>query len=154
MGKRNFPYVALIPDVESPRTHFEVLGLGLEGKSLTLASKPQVLENWSVLGWRTALLFESLKFCEAPKKFLEDFFFCNCLKIFCADLFFGEHLRLRSWSLALASSIPTAGRLKTHRKAQAQISQPKIFKLERKRKFRNQNFLGLKRKRKFHNQNF
>ena len=32
-------------------------------KSLALASKPQVLENWPVLGSRTALFFEQLKFC-------------------------------------------------------------------------------------------
>ena len=32
-------------------------------KSLALASKPQVLENCPVLGSRTALFFESLKFC-------------------------------------------------------------------------------------------
>ena len=32
-------------------------------KSLALASKPQVLENCSVLGSRTALFFEPLKFC-------------------------------------------------------------------------------------------
>ena len=38
-------------------------------KSLALASKPQVLENWPVLDSRTALLFESLKFCGAPEKF-------------------------------------------------------------------------------------
>ena len=39
-------------------------------KSLALASRPQVLENWPVLGSRTALFFELLKFCEA----LENFF--------------------------------------------------------------------------------
>ena len=32
-------------------------------KSLALATKPQVLENCPVLGSRTALFFESLKFC-------------------------------------------------------------------------------------------
>ena len=32
-------------------------------KSLALASKPQVLENCPVLGSRTALFFEQLKFC-------------------------------------------------------------------------------------------
>ena len=32
-------------------------------KSLALASKPQVLENCPVLGSRTALFFEPLKFC-------------------------------------------------------------------------------------------
>ena len=33
--------------------------------ALALASRPQVLENWPVLGSRTALFFELLKFCEA-----------------------------------------------------------------------------------------
>ena len=45
------------------RTHFEVLGLDLEGHSLALASKPQVLENCSALGSRTTLFFEQLKLC-------------------------------------------------------------------------------------------
>ena len=31
-------------------------------KSLALASKPQVLENWPILGSMTALFFEQLKF--------------------------------------------------------------------------------------------
>ena len=54
------------------RTHFEVVGLGLEASStwpwprslkyLALASKPQVFENCPVLGSRTALFFEQLKF--------------------------------------------------------------------------------------------
>ena len=38
-------------------------------KSLALASRPQVLENWPVLGSRTAVFFELLKFCEALEKF-------------------------------------------------------------------------------------
>ena len=38
-------------------------------KSLALASRPQVLENWPVLGLRTALVFELLKFCGALEKF-------------------------------------------------------------------------------------
>ena len=46
-------------EVESSRTHFEVLGLGLEGQVLGLeASSP-----------RTAVFFELLKFCEALEKF-------------------------------------------------------------------------------------
>ena len=64
----------LIPEVESSRmslasrTHFEVLSLETSCpwprnlKSLALASKPQVLENCPVLGSRTALFFEQLKF--------------------------------------------------------------------------------------------
>ena len=38
-------------------------------KSLALASKPQVLENWPVLGSKTALFFELLQFCGAPENF-------------------------------------------------------------------------------------
>ena len=62
----------------------------------SLASKPQVLENCPVFGSRTALFFEMLKFCRSPEKFFEAFFF-------------EKHLRLCSWSLALASSIPVLG---------------------------------------------
>ena len=48
-----------------PRGHiFKSLALALASKvkSLALASKPQVLENCPVLGSRTALFFEQLKF--------------------------------------------------------------------------------------------
>ena len=38
-------------------------------KSLALASRPQVLESWPVLGSRAALFFELLKFCAALEKF-------------------------------------------------------------------------------------
>ena len=38
-------------------------------KSLALASRPQVLENWPVLGSRTALFSGMLKFCGALEKF-------------------------------------------------------------------------------------
>ena len=37
--------------------------------ALALASRPQVLENWPVLGSRTALFFEMLKICGAVEKF-------------------------------------------------------------------------------------
>ena len=58
-------------------------------KSLALASRPQVLENWPVLGSRTALFFELLKFCGALEKFFRKTFFCgDRLKNFCEDLFF------------------------------------------------------------------
>ena len=47
-------------------------------KSLALASKPQVLENCSVLGSRTALFFEKLKFrwktTETSQKICEHLF--------------------------------------------------------------------------------
>ena len=57
-------------------------------KSLALASKPQVLENCPVLGSRTALFFEPLKFCwkapETSQKICKDLFLFssseNCLK--------------------------------------------------------------------------
>ena len=42
--------------------------------ALALASRPQVLENWPVLGSRTALFFGKLKFCGAVEKFLESVF--------------------------------------------------------------------------------
>ena len=48
-----------------PRGHIlKSLALASKVKSLALAlaSKPQVLENWPVLGSRTALFFEQLKF--------------------------------------------------------------------------------------------
>ena len=50
----------------SPRGHIlKSLALASKVKSLALASRPQVLENWPVLGSRTALFFELLKFCGA-----------------------------------------------------------------------------------------
>ena len=51
------------------------LALASKIKSLALASKPQVLENYPVLGSRTALFFESLKVCGAPEKFFGKRFF-------------------------------------------------------------------------------
>ena len=87
----------------------------------SLASKLQVLENCSVLGSRTAVFLESLKFCRSF--FVEklvffwrffDFAFVKTpeKKIF-KDIFFGEHLRLcpcprkglSSKGLSLASDI-------------------------------------------------
>ena len=61
----------------------------------SLASRPQVLENWPVLGLRTALFFELLKFCGAPEKFFGRAFFSgDRLKNFCKDLFFfGDRLK-------------------------------------------------------------
>ena len=44
-------------------------------KSLALASRPQVLENWPVLGSRTALFFGKLKFCGAVEKYFGKRFF-------------------------------------------------------------------------------
>ena len=61
-----------------PRGHiFKSLALASKVKSLALASasRPQVLENWPVLGLRTALFFELLKFCGAVEKFFGKRFF-------------------------------------------------------------------------------
>ena len=57
-----------------PREHI-LKSLALKVKSLALASRPQVLENWPVLGSRTALIFELLKFCAALEKFFGKRFF-------------------------------------------------------------------------------
>ena len=51
------------------------LALASKVKSLALASRPQVLENWPVLGSRTALFFGKLKFCGAVEKFFGKRFF-------------------------------------------------------------------------------
>ena len=53
------------------------LALASKVKSLALASRPQVLENWPVLGSRTAVFFELLKFCEALEKFFGKHFFAE-----------------------------------------------------------------------------
>ena len=58
-----------------PRGHIlKSLALASNVKFLALASRPQVLENWPVLGSRTALFFELLKVCGALKNFLENVF--------------------------------------------------------------------------------
>ena len=89
----------VLPEVESSRTS---LASRTHLKSLALASRRQVLENWPVLGSRTALVFELLKFCGAVEKFfgkrvfveiawkifVKTFFFGDRLKNFCEDLFF------------------------------------------------------------------
>ena len=94
------------------RTHFEVLGLGLEGQVLGLgfeASSPRKLacprlEDSSIF-WIFKILWSAWKI------FWKTFFCGDRLKNFCEDLFFsfffGEHLRLCPWSLA--SSIPVLG---------------------------------------------
>ena len=55
------------------------LALALASKvkslALALASRHQVLENWPVLGSRTALFFGKLKFCGAVEKFFGKRFF-------------------------------------------------------------------------------
>ena len=67
----------------SPRGYIlKSLALAPKGKSLALASRPQVLENWPVLGSRTALFFELLKFCEALENFFGKRFFWRSLEKF------------------------------------------------------------------------
>ena len=59
-----------------PRGHIlKSLALASKVKSLALASRPQVLENCPVLGSRTAVFFELLKFCGALEKFFGKRFF-------------------------------------------------------------------------------
>ena len=85
-----------------PRGHI------LKSLALALASRPQVLENWPVLGSRTAVFFGMLKFCGALETFFGKRFFVEIAwKIFMKTFFFGEHLCLCPWSLA--SSIPVLG---------------------------------------------
>ena len=55
-----------------PRGHI-LKSLASKVESLALASRPQVLENWPVLGSRT--IFELLKFCGALVKFFGKRFF-------------------------------------------------------------------------------
>ena len=80
--------------------------LGLED---TFSSPwPQVLENCLVLGSRTALFFEWLKFWRSAEKFFLDCLFLEIdgkkiLRLF----FLGKHLHLCPWSLA--PSIPVLG---------------------------------------------
>ena len=83
----------------SPRGHIlKSLALASKVKSLALASRPQVLENWPVLGSRTAVFFELLKLCGALEKFFGKRFF---EKNFCEDLFFWRALALVSLVLDL-----------------------------------------------------
>ena len=110
----------------SLRTHFEVLGLGLEGQVLGLgleASSPRKLACprledssffWIVkILWSAWKFFWKMFFCgDRLKNFCEDlfFFFWRSLKKFLWRpffFFFWEHLRLCPWSLA--SSIPVLG---------------------------------------------
>ena len=82
-----------LSEVESSRTHFEVLSLGLEGQVLgLLASSPRKLACPRKTFWKTEKLFGKRFFVEIARKiFVKTFFF------------FGEHLRLCPWSLDLAS---------------------------------------------------
>ena len=111
-----------LPEVESSRTslasrtHFEVLGFGLEGQVLGLGlevSRPQVLENWPVLGSRTALFFELLKFRERLKNFLEKVILWRSLEKFLWRPFFSCVLGPCPWPrafLSLASRVSVLGK--------------------------------------------
>ena len=74
----------------------------------SLASKSLVLENYPVLGSRTALFFEWLKFCRSAERiFSRPLFFGDRLKkIFFEDLFFRRTLAFVSLVLALEHSCP------------------------------------------------
>ena len=79
-------------------------------KSLALASKLQVLKNWPVPGWRTALFFEWLKFCRSAEKiFLDRFFVGDRRKNFLEFFLESAVLHLCPWSMTLTSSIPVLG---------------------------------------------
>ena len=90
-------------EVESSRTHFEVLGL--EGQAFGLGLEAPSPRKLPVLGSRTALFFELLKnFVDRLKKNFEDLFLEIAGKIkkkFFLRLFFGEHLPLVSFVLGL-----------------------------------------------------
>ena len=90
--------------MESSRTSFNLKSLALATKvnSLALASKPQVLKNWNVLGSRTALFLELFKACGASEKFFgKRFFSADRLKNFSEDLFFWREFALVSLVLGL-----------------------------------------------------
>ena len=65
------------------------------------------LENCLVLGSRTALFFEWLKFCRSAEKcFLDRFFFLEIDgKKILRPFFLGKHLHLCPWSLASSISV-------------------------------------------------
>ena len=103
-----------LPEVESSRTHFEVLGLGLEGQVLGLGLEASCPRKLACPRLENSSIFELLKFCRALEKFFRKRFFVEIawkifVKTFFFFFFFGEHLRLCPWSLALASSIPVLG---------------------------------------------
>ena len=92
--------IAPLPPTLLPRGHIF--------KSLALASKPQVLENCPVLGSRTALFFEWLKFCRSAEKcFSGPFFFLEIdrKKIF-KTFFLRKTLAFVSLVLSLEHSCP------------------------------------------------
>ena len=118
----------------SPRGRPWPRGQILKSLALALASRPQVLENWPVLGSRTALFFGMLKFCGGLEKlfgkrflveiawkiFVKTFFFFFFFFFFWRSpekflwrpfffFFLESTCALCPWSLALASSISVLG---------------------------------------------
>ena len=77
------------------------LALASKVKSLALASKPQVLENCHALGSRTALCFESIKFCRWAEKVFSRPFLWRSPETFFEDLFFWRTLAFASLVLSL-----------------------------------------------------
>ena len=82
--------------MESSRTHFEVLGLGLEASSPRKLACPRLEDStifWIVkILWSAWKIFWKTYFCgDRLKNVCEDlFFFGDRLKSFCEDLFFLE----------------------------------------------------------------
>ena len=78
-----------------PRGHI-LKSLASKVKSLALASRPQVLKNWPVLGSRIALFFELLKFCRSlEKNFRRNFLLENAWKKILKTLVFWGGDRLK-----------------------------------------------------------
>ena len=57
-------------------------------KSLALASRPQVVENWPVPASRTAIFFELLKFCGLLEKLFGKRFFVQIARKIIVKTFF------------------------------------------------------------------
>ena len=105
MTARSFATSLSPLETDADYIFFFLLLLSDEINLSCLVSKPQVLENCPVLGSRTALFFEWLKFCGSAKKcFSRPFFSEIAEKKILKTFFFGKHLHFVS--LVLASSIP------------------------------------------------
>ena len=88
-----------VPEVESSRTslasrtssrtHFEVLGLGLEGQVLGFGLEASSPRKLACPRLGNSTIFWNVKILRSPEKFLwRLFFFGDRLKNFCEDLFF------------------------------------------------------------------
>ena len=87
-----------LPEVVSSRTHFEVLGLGLEASSPRKLACPR-LED-STIFWIVKILWSAWKI------FWKTFFCGDRLKNFCEDLFFWRALVLVSLVFGVEHSCP------------------------------------------------